>query len=396
MVHLQNAERRLVMTFQMSQALTILQMTNRDLEQFLQEEFEKNPLLEECRKETVFYDQDIASQMTRDEFLSRQIQETFLDSEEREIAEKITEFLDEKGFLSVENSEIPVDQEDIESILPTLQTFLPPGIFARNLQESLLLQLERKGLRNSEVYLLIENDYDDLLHHRYSLLKKKYPKLDLPNAIQKISSLQLRPLESLKKEIISPMIPDLYIRETDDGWLIGMFDEAIPHFRIQYAELEINSKEEQKTIDLWRSSAKWLLKALHRRREIILQIAMRITHHQVAYLSAKGPLVHFTIQNLSQELGLHESTISRALSEKYVETPRGIILLKSLLTTSPQKKEAKEIIQELVMHETVPLTDDELASALLEKGLHVARRTVSKYRKELKIPTTKLRAMTRR
>ncbi|HSX13849.1 MAG TPA: hypothetical protein VLE96_05460 [Chlamydiales bacterium] len=389
MYHSQNVERRLAMTFQMSQALAILQMNNLDLQQFLQEEIDKNPLLEEVKKESYFCDEEVPSELSIADHLNTQIRETFSHAEDRKIAETIAESLDEKGFLSALPSDI--DTTRFESVLERLQTFDPPGIFARTLQESLLIQLKAKGLTHCTAYRLIESDYQNLLLHRYSLLKKKYP--DLSEAIQKIATLQLRPLESLKKEYSCPIIPDLFIQPLESGWLIGFYDEMIPQFRVQYEDLFLESKEEQKTVDVWRSSGKWLLKALHRRSEIILQIAKRITHHQHRYLLQKGNLSHFTIQNLSQELGLHESTISRALSEKYVETPRGIILLKSLLTAAPEKTQAKEILQALVANERSPLSDDQLAKALEEKGFKVARRTVSKYRKELKIPEMNARKL---
>lgn len=386
MYHSQNAERRLAMTFQMSQALNVLQMTHLDLLQFIQEEIDKNPLLEDRKMSHHFLDHEIPDQISPFEHIFIQIRQTFLDPKDRQIAEKMTEYLDEKGFLSIPCSEIPVDQTRVESILATLQTLEPRGVFARSLQESLLLQINDIAL-----YTLIKNDYEALLHHRYSYLKKKYPQLDLSLAIQKLSTLQLRPFETLKKELPCPIIPDLYIRNTENSWSIGLYNEIIPRFCITYDNLSLPSKEEQNTLDLWRSSGKWLINTLRRRKEILLQIAHKLTHRQNSYLSQKGPLKPYTIQDLVTEIGLHESTISRALSEKYVETPLGIILLKSLLTSSPQRKEAKAILQELIAQESAPLTDDQLAHALQEKGYPIARRTISKYRRELKIPPTKTR-----
>lgn len=391
-------ERRLAMTFRMSQALSILQMPQMDLKQFIQEEIDKNPLLEEIKKGgSGPYDHEIADVSTVYENLCTQIRETFLDKEEYLIAEKIAGYLDEKGFLSIPFSElaqnIQKSEEEIDSIVAVLQTLEPPGIFARNLQESLLLQLKAKGAENTPIYALIQDDYQDLLHHRYGLLKKKYKSLDLSDAIQKIALLQLRPLEGLKNEISCPIIPDLFIRPTETGWSIGMCDEELPRFRLQYECLRSKSKEEQKTIDLWRSSGKWLIHALSRRREMILQIALHIARLQGPYLAQKGPLAPLTIQDLVSLLGVHESTISRALAEKYVETPRGIILLKSLITQSPKRKEAKEILLELVAEETTPLTDDQLAMVLKERGYPVARRTISKYRKELKIRSAQARRL---
>lgn len=390
-------ERRLAMTFQMSQALSILQMSNLELKEYIQEEIEKNPLLEEIKpKSNPCIDQEIASQSTTYENLTTQMREIFSEEKDYNLALKIQEFLDEKGFLKPSDEiaqNLGVEKDRIERTIEMLQTLDPPGIFARNLQESLLIQLRAKGVENSTVYTLIQENYDDLLHHRYSLLKKKYK--DLASAIQKLALLQLRPLESIKKEIISPIIPDLYIRLTETGWAIGMLDEEIPRFQINTQYQDIQNKEEKKTIDQWISNGKWLVKALKRRKDILLKIALKLTQAQKEYLSQKGNLTPFTVQELAISLNLHESTISRALSQKYVETPLGIILLKSLLTNAPEKKEAKEILRELVSLEDkrAPFTDDQLATALQEKGYKVARRTISKYRKELKIQTAESRKL---
>jgi RNA polymerase sigma-54 factor len=384
MYHSQNAERRLAMTFQMSQALNILQMSHFDLEQYVQEEIEKNPLLDELKKESIFLDYEIATQTSAYEYLSRQICETFLNPEDKQLAEKMLDSLDERGFLVYSISE-----EQERNVLATLQTLHPPGIFAQTLQESFLIQLEAKGLKNSAAYKLIEKDYEHFLNQRYGVLKKSYP--NLSDILKTLSSLQSRPLHCLKSEEVCPIVPELYIRETESGWLVGMCDECMPRFRLEYTKIRCDSKEERKTIDFWRASGNWLMNAIARRREIILQIAGRIAHHQSEFLAHKGNLKVYTVLDLAQELELHESTISRALSEKYVETPRGIITLKSLLTTTPQKREAKEILQELIAKETTPLTDDQLAQALKEKGFEVARRTISKYRTEMKIPAMNVR-----
>lgn len=384
MYHSQNAERRLSMTFQMSQALNILQMSHYDLERYIEEEIEKNPLLDEPKKESIFLDYEIASQTSPYESLHQQIRETFIDREERQIAEKMLDCIDDRGFLVYS-----ISNEEERTVLATLQTLNPPGIFAQTLQESFLIQLRAKGVKDSAAYALIEKDYEHFLNQRYAVLKKNYPNLSY--LLQIISSLQSRPLDCLKSEVVCPIVPELYIRETQKGWLVGMCNECVPRFRLEYTKIRCESKEEKKTIDVWRSSANWLMNAINRRREIILQIARRITHHQREFLAQEGNLKVLTVQDLARELELHESTISRALCEKYAETPRGILTLKSLLTTTPQKREAKEILQELIAKETTPLTDDQLAQALKEKGFEVARRTISKYRAEMKIPAMNVR-----
>ena len=390
-----NHERRLAMTFRMQQALTILQMPQMELSQLIQEEIDKNPLLEEIEspKKPVF-EQEIASTDSIYENLLRQIRENFPDIKEQQIGQKILENIDEKGFLSVPLSDIG-EESDIEKILATMQTFEPAGIFARNLQESLLLQLRRQGSENTPLFTLIRDHYPDLLHGRYSLLKKKCGELNLADAIQKIASLCLRPLDCFKKEIARPLVADLAIRKTQTGWTVGTMDDDLPKFHLhcKYDGIALQGVDEQETLRIWRSQGKWLLNALSRRREILLQIGMCLTRHQNQYLSQKGELKAVTNQEIASQLGLHESTISRAIAGKYVETPRGIIPLKSLLTSSPETKEAKAILQELVGQEdkNSPWTDEELAEELKKRGVPVARRTISKYRGALKIQSAQQR-----
>ncbi len=388
--HLQASHHlRLAMTFRMQQSLAILQMPQIELRELIQEEIDKNPLLEEIgNSKKQIFEKEIAAQDSLYENLLRQIRENLPERKESQIGEKILENIDEKGFLSVPLAEIG-EESEIQKVLEVMQTFHPPGIFARNLQESILIQLKAQGYENTTLFTLVQNHYPDLLHGRYSVLKKIYPYLDLAEAIQKLASLPLRPLNCLKEEILAPIIPDITIRKTETGWSVGTNDEELPKFLIhsRYDSVETSSLEEQKTMQAWRSQGKWLLNALSRRKKILLEIGILLTRRQSAYLSQKGALKAFTNQELSLELGLHESTISRALSGKYAETPQGIIPLKSLLTSAPLIKEAKKLLQELIRQEdrNSPLTDEELSEKLKQKGYSIARRTISKYRGELKI-----------
>lgn len=393
-------ERRLAMTFRMQQALAILQMPQIELSQLIQEEIDKNPILEETGLgKKIVPSQEISSPDSLSENLLHQIRENFSDRQTQQIAKKLLEYLDEKGFLSSPPEEIAqhLDQpiSRIEMILSTMQTFAPSGIFARNLQESLLNQLKAMGSENTPAFYLTRDYFHDLLHGRYSAIKKKAGEIDLAEAIQKLALLQLRPLDAFKREISVTVVPDLIIRRTEKGWTIGLNDEDLPKFQIhtKYESIQSDSKEEQETLRLWLSQGKWLLSCLNRRRKMLMQIGAYLIRYQANFLAQKGNLKPITCHDLALELQLHESTISRALSEKTIETPRGIIPLKSLLTPAPERREAKEILQELIAQENKmsPMTDDELSIELEKRGYKTARRTVSKYRNELKIRSAKSR-----
>lgn len=384
-------QRRLAMTFHMQQALAILQMPQIELSEFIQEEIDKNPLLDEVRKpKNRFVECDVTSSESVYENLLRQIRDHFSNKQDEQIAKKILENLDEKGFVSMPSLDIAE-----ENILMIMQTFDPPGIFARNLQESFLLQLKAQGNENTDIYRLVRDHFHDFLHGRYGQLKKKCSSIDLAEAIQKLATLQTRPLDRFKREISNPIIVDLKIRKTETGWSVGINDEDLPKFQLhtRYDSISPKSKDEQETIGLWRSQGKWLINALTRRKELLLQIGICLARYQSQFLEQRGNLRPLTNQELAWELGVHESTISRAISRKYVETPRGIMLLRSLFTSSKANKQAKDIIQELINQENkkIPMTDDELSEELKKRGCPVARRTISKYRKELQIPSVHTR-----
>ncbi len=393
-------QKKLALTFRMQQALTILQMPQIELGLFIQEEIDKNPLLEEIKTpKKSFPIEEIAASESIYEHITKQIHENFVKTTDREIGEKLLEFIDEKGFFTLPIEEIadllhqPISL--LEVIVESLQTLNPPGIFARNLQESLLLQLKAQGSQDSHAFTLIQQDYHNLLHGRYGLLKKKWDPNVLGEAIQKLALLQLRPLDSFRKEILCPITADLSITPTQAGWLIEIADEELPKFQLitKYESLTLFSKEERETMQGWTAQAKSLLNAIDRRKDLLIQIGLFLARHQEEYLLQKGSLKPVSSLELAQHLNLHESTISRAFHGKYVKTPLGLFPLKYFFASYPEKKDAKKLIEQLIAHENkeCPLTDENLAEALTKEGHKVARRTIAKYRQELKIPPMKHR-----
>ncbi len=393
-------ERRLAMTFALSQALEILLMPQIELAQWLNQEIEKNPLLQEITaSKKPFHSEDLPSPISLYDHLMSQIRESFSDSADRRIGEALIESLDEKGFLASPVEELAhslqIPLERLLPILTTLQTFDPPGIFAKNLQDSLLLQLKMEGETHAISFQLIRDCFDDLLYGRYAAIRKKMGPIDLTEAIQKLARLRLRPTEVFKKEVVPMAIADLRIEKTSNGWIVEVSEEDLPKFQInpEYKSLTPETAEEKESLRNWSTAGKWLIRSLKRRRQILVQVGILLVRKQSSFLSLKGNLRSLTLQDLATELDLHESTLSRALSGKYAETPRGLIPLRSLLTTSPEKGEVKEVLVQLITQEDKqnPLTDDELAAALAAKGYKLARRTIVKYRKELKIAPSNVR-----
>ena len=380
-------ERRLVMTFALAQALEILQMPQQELKQWLLEEIEKNPLLElDALKGQDRFEKDYPSSITLHEHIAEQIRDHFPDPHDRTIAFHYLHQLDDKGFIPSE----------IESggILSVLQTLDPPGIFARSLQESLLLQLRAKGKMESDAYRLIEQCYDDLLHGRFVVIKKKLKVEDLKEAIQDLAPLSFRPARIFQQEIVQPKTADLQIERIEGGWTLKLLEEDLPEFHIQeeYLSLDVESQEEMEVLRSFKTQAKWIVRSINRRRKLLKDIGRILLHKQAPFFDRKKALVPITMKEMAEKLEVHESTLSRALFGKYVATPRGIVPLKSLITTT-QNLSAQEMLQEFVAKEdkTNPLTDEQLADAITKQGVKVARRTISKYRSQLKIGTVSQR-----
>jgi RNA polymerase sigma-54 factor len=362
MRHSIQPQQKLFLGQAMQRALEILQMPSLELGIWVQAEIEKNPLLELLSPPFAGSTAnrvipEIPCPPSLYDHLMAQIREAF-SGDDRKIAEGLLEQLDEKGFLI---GDAP------EPILQVLQTFDPPGIFARDLREAFLLQLKK----DSSAYLLIQEGYDDLMKGKFRKLEKKYGN----GAIQTILRLRTRPSACFDTEMAQPIYPDLRIAKVGRKWKIESVEDSLPKFRIKTELLSLPNlpKEERKTMRNFAVSAKWIQRCIERRRNLLLDL----TKHLLEQKSS-------TPKDLALLLGVHESTISRALSEKYIDTPKGYLPLRALMT----KGGPKELLVKLVAEENKasPLTDEELAQAL-----NIARRTVTKYRQALHLGSAAMR-----
>ena len=386
-------EGRPSIAFSIRQALDMLQMPSQELGLRLMSEVEKNPLLEWEYPPSFVYLADLSSiqaAKTLYEHLLDQVRERFSSQEERKKAISLIEQLDEKGFLSsyAENS-------STDPILSILQTFDPPGIFARNLQECLLLQLAP----SSDAYKIIHDCFEDLLNSRFETIKGKTGISDLSMAIQELSRISMRPSDHFQTTVAMTLVPDLSIVKMGKTWIVKTLEEDLPkiHLREDYLTITPSSLEEKRSLKQWIASGKWLLRSLKRRKQILLELGALVVKRQAAYLDQQGPLNALTVRELAEHFNLHESTLSRAISNKYVQTPRGILSFRSLLTLDPQTEIAKQALKKLISTEDKnhPLSDEEIVLRLKQTGLNLARRTVAKYRNALKIGTSAQRKHTR-
>jgi RNA polymerase sigma-54 factor len=347
---------RLGLTFSLTQALTLLELPQIELASWLLTEIEKNPLLElDAFPRSLPLTQEIEAPETLHDHLMQQIREHFPNPDERQEAILILEQMDERGFVPHANS----------PLLPILQSFDPPGIFARDLRECLLLQLKE----DSPAHKVVTRCFEELLQGKFGAIKKK-----IGVDIATLPHLNLRPADLFREECNPTAVADLIISQAGDSWSVELTDEELPkfHLRDDYPSIPTKSIEEKENMQNWARSGKWVLRSLERRKSILLELG--------SLLVRKQPI---SIHEMAKELELHESTLYRALNGKYALTPEGLLPLRSLVQDSTEA--AKNTLRHLIAREKKPLSDAELVLQLKARGETVARRTVAKYRAELNI-----------
>lgn len=303
--------------------------------------------------------------------------------------------------------ETPVTLEDLEQVLQIIQQFEPTGVGAKNLAECLLLQLKAQKQTPYHVTAaqLIQRHFDWLIYHDFKRIKKSYGlnDQDLTKLIRLIQSLNPRPGRQFADNEQAIIIPDLLLRRLATGWLVELNTKAYPNLQINQSYIEltetIKDQETIKTIKEQLIEARHLIKSVHHRGDTLLRVGRFIVERQQGFFEegeqAMQPLV---LREVAEELELHESTISRATSQKYIQTPRGTFELKyffssgvSQFGSDDQSSIAiKAHIKALIDQEDPkkPISDNKLMSLLSEKDINVARRTIAKYREAIGIPSS--------
>ncbi|HLT04883.1 MAG TPA: RNA polymerase factor sigma-54 [Pseudomonas sp.] len=332
---------------------------------------------------------------------------------DRLIATTLIDCINDQGYLeeSLEeilesfHPELDIELDEIEAVLRRLQHFEPVGVAARDLRECLLLQLRQMPADTpwrSEALRLV-GDFLELLGGRdYSQLMRrlKLKEDELRQVIELIQSLNPRPGSQIESSEPEYIVPDVIVRKDSGRWLVELNQEAVPRLRVnaQYAGLvrRADTSADNTFMRNQLQEARWFIKSLQSRNETLMKVATQIVEHQRGFLEygeeAMKPLV---LHDIAEAVGMHESTISRVTTQKYMHTPRGIFELKYFFSSHVSTVEGGEcsstairaIIKKLVAAENVrkPLSDSKIASLLEEQGIQVARRTVAKYRESLGI-----------
>lgn len=342
----------------------------------------------------------------------------FLDSEPtvRAVAEYIIFNLDDNGKLSLDLHDVARDfggecsMAQAEEALSLVQKLDPPGIGFRNLRECLLLQLTPDVPMRDVLHILISNHLDDLQQNRLPTIEKKtgIPIEQIKEAIEHLRRLNPRPGARFMPENAQYVVPDLIVEPTEHGdYEVRLIDDHTPQLAIsRYYQKQLKNKQTdaaaREFIQKRIQSARWLIESIEQRRNTLLKVARAIIEHQKDFLD-KGPesIEPLKMQQIADRVHVHVTTVSRAVDDKWVQTPRGIFSLKRFFgggTTTTDGEEVawdtiKQKLLEIIAKEDKqnPLSDEEIVEELGRHGFPVARRTVTKYRRTLRIPSSRQR-----
>jgi RNA polymerase sigma-54 factor len=355
-----------------------------------------------------------------------------LSERQRVLAEEFLGNIDEDGFLSCSldalleglnawvlrlaeqhgrGDEVPLyTLAEAEAMLAVVQGLDPAGVGARDMRECLLLQLRELGRSEALAARLVAEAFDELVSHRWTDLARRYgvPPTDIQAAADEVARLDPKPGARFAVPDEGFVIPDLLVERAEDGYRVSTNDLHMPRLRLAraYEDLARSRRtldaEQREFIQSRFNAAQWLVQAIEQRRQTMLKVTAFIVDRQRDFLD-KGidHLKPLTLREVAEVVGLHESTISRVTSDKYVQTPRGVLPLKfffssGLATADGDDVSARGIkaqIARLVGDEDpkAPLTDQDLVDRLQQTGVRIARRTVAKYRDQLGILPTRLR-----
>lgn len=432
-----NLKQKLLMTPKLQQSINILQLSAYELSELIEKEYMENPTLEidssseneiepdfnfdkamdfleylnkdDEKPEPVANDDDYKvkeftkNNQTLEEYLSEQIDFTFNDKQEIKIARYIIGLLDATGYLRVSVAEISsllkINEEVIKAVLAKIQILEPTGIAARDLPECLAIQAKKINVYNGIIKDIIDKYLLKVAEGKVkeiAILENVEP-IQVQKAIDIIRSFNPKPGASFGKENLEYIVPDVVVRDINGQLEVIINETNVPKLRVNslcYRKdiLDTNSK---KYIEQHINSAIWLIKSIEQRRITLLKVVNEIINQQedVFYkgLSYMKPLLMKTV---AENIGVHESTVSRTVANKYMEMPYGIIALKKFFAGSINKDNKEEQIiadkvkfkiKELIEGENKikPFSDQQLTNILNENGMKISRRTVMKYREQL-------------
>tara|TARA_B100001564_G_scaffold88668_1_gene72013 strand:- start:236 stop:1525 length:1290 start_codon:yes stop_codon:yes gene_type:complete len=406
------------LTPSLKKSIDLLQLSRFELIKKIEKEIDENPFLE---KEENFneldgsyhqdFDFDIESKTTLRETLISQLSDFDLNDKQIELSTTIIDCIDENGMLGDEIYEIEemckysFNSEEIEGILKNvIHKMEPSGVGYRNNKECIKIQIENSNISNKQKLLIMKiifnENLDDLNLIREALIKKGSSEKDFDAALKEIQKCDLSP--GLNYEKIKYIEPDLRVTLKDENFKVDFIEETFPLIKtddqlIAKVKKELKISKNQEILNKI-NEAKWLLTSVKKRNDTVKKVGEYICSKQIAFFE-NNPLKINALKNkeIASEIGVHPSTISRILRYKYIETPKGVMPLKSLLVSSVSKirdisdLQLMKLIKDIIDSEKRPKSDKKIAIELNKKGYGLARRTISKYRKKNNIPSSRHR-----
>jgi RNA polymerase sigma-54 factor len=360
------------------------------------------------------YDVKSVEDESLNDYLLWQMRLTPFSETDAGIAAAIIDSISEDGYLSVTvddiwaqlKDELSIERDEVEAVLHRVQNFDPPGVGARDLRESLVLQLAQIDPTvpwHKEAMELLHDHFQLLANRDYTQLQRKLKLSDeqLREVVKLIHSLNPRPGSQVAKTNAEYIVPDVYVRKINGKWRVQLNSDAIPKLSINSLYASFIQRADKSADNTYMQGqlqeARWLIKSLNSRNETLLKVAKCIVDRQRDFLEfGEEAMKALVLHDVAEEVGMHESTISRITNKKYMHTPRGIFELKYFFSSHVSTSSGGEcsstairaLIKKLVSGEDArkPLSDSKIAKILSEQGINVARRTVAKYRDALSIP----------
>jgi RNA polymerase sigma-54 factor len=350
------------------------------------------------------------------DYLTEQLSFLDTDPELDELLKFLIASIDDNGYLKVSLVDIandfphPVKAGQIEEALRIVQKLDPPGVGARSMEECLLLQLTPETPHAEVVKALIQSHLDDVAYNRLPIIQRRtgYDIALIKEAIDVLKHLNPKPGGQFASENIPYVVPDIIVDRNEAGdYDVRLVDDWVPsvHIPRHVIELARDRGSDPKTKEYIKrkiQAAQWLMESIEQRRGTLEKVTRAIIKHQRAFLD-KGPehIEPLKMQQIADQVGVHVTTVSRAVDDKWVQTPRGIFPLKRFFGGGTQTASGEEVAWETIKNKllelidkedkSIPLSDEDLVAKLQESGYPVARRTVTKYRKMLNIPSSRQR-----
>ena len=370
------------------------------------DEPEERSLVAQEEREDVPFENMVRSVSSLTDHLDEQLRYASDDPLVRRIGTEIIGNLDEDGYLRASDEEIAqrcqTTVEEVRKVVAIVQAFDPPGVAARSIQECLLIQLKADPNPDPVSVEIVEEHFEDLSRRRYPDIARalKLPLDRIMESVEEIMGLEPKPGRRFGGNDSRYIVPDVVVHKMGSEYVVVLNEDGIPRLRVNslYRSLLRNSSdgEARQYVDQKLRSALWLIKSVDQRQRTLRKVTQSIVKFQREFLDKGLPYLRpLSLRDVGEDIGMHESTISRVTTNKYVETPQGLFELKFFFHSGIASGDGemvssvsvKKMIQDLLANEdpSKPLSDQEVALILKGRGLTIARRTVAKYREELGI-----------